>query len=110
MDRGVRAIVGHRLPNAEELNAGCGDWLECCQAYIHAEGCTATATTKLESMVEHGENRTETFDSLRAERDAWRRGMMLVLDELAGFEPDAAPHVRVRKLRRGTQQPNRGTS
>lgn len=39
MDRGVRAIVSHRLPNAEELNAGCGDWLECCQAYIHKKNC-----------------------------------------------------------------------
>lgn len=41
MDKGVRAIVSHRLPNAEELNAGCGDWLECCQAYIHADECPA---------------------------------------------------------------------
>lgn len=44
MDRGVRAIVSHRLPNAEELNAGCSDWLECCQAYIHKSGCAAMPT------------------------------------------------------------------
>lgn len=78
---------------------------------IYTEAIDATA----EGMVEHGENctcdecvfppivetgRTETLDSLRAERDAWRRGMMLVLDELAGFEIGSAPHVRVRRLRR----------
>lgn len=42
MDRHVRAIVSHRLPNAEELKAGCGDWLECCQAYIHKDECLTT--------------------------------------------------------------------
>ena len=42
---------------------------------------------------------TETLDSLRAERDSWRRGTMLVLDELAGYDVDKAPHIRVRHLR-----------
>lgn len=46
MDRGVRAIVSHRLPNAKELEAGCGDWLECCQAYIHAEGCVSDSAKR----------------------------------------------------------------
>lgn len=55
MDRGVRAIVSHRLPNAEELNTGCSDWLECCQAYIHADDCLVSfrAWRVVEQVFDH---------------------------------------------------------
>lgn len=49
MDRHVRAIVSHRLPTAEELEAGCDEWLECCEAYIHRDNCM---TTKPQSTTE----------------------------------------------------------
>jgi hypothetical protein len=39
-------------------------------------------------------------ERLIAERDAWRRGAMLLLDELGDYEPGRAPHVRVRHLKR----------
>lgn len=55
MDRSVRAIVNHRLPTVEELNAGCGDWLECCQAYIHAGDCPVSfrAWRVVEQIFDH---------------------------------------------------------
>lgn len=55
MDRHVRAIVSHRLPNAEELEAGCGDWLECCQAYTHADDCSVSfrAWRVVEQIFDH---------------------------------------------------------
>lgn len=64
MDRGVRAIVSHRLPNAEELNAGCGDWLECCQAYIHAEGCAEATNPTNEHREQAREIVVKAFDSV----------------------------------------------
>jgi hypothetical protein len=38
-------------------------------------------------------------ERLRGERDAWRRGAMLLLDELGDYESGSAPHIRVRRLR-----------
>lgn len=40
-----------------------------------------------------------TVETLTAERDAWRRGAMLLLDELGDYESGSAPHIRVRRLR-----------
>jgi hypothetical protein len=42
---------------------------------------------------------TGEVERLSAERDAWRRGAMLLLDELGDYESGSAPHIRVRRLR-----------
>lgn len=87
----IKEIVSHRLPNARELNAGCSDWLDCCNAYVHRKGC---ATGKPTSDT-HGPTDLEPSDRERVRQI--RRWLMLYVS--ANSDPYADLTRAFREIR-----------